>query len=103
MGEVKFESDKPAACFSLGFEAGLGLSTDYFFCKECNIKWVCASCSEKCHIAKGHTVDLFLENNSPDWRVATAPRRRSVASPMGRGLRGIINLIVSYGDLLSQV
>lgn len=49
------------------FDKDAKLQYNYYKCNDCNLKWVCEACMEVCHRDKGHTVQIFLENHTPDW------------------------------------
>ena len=87
-GEIKFNSDKPAVCFTLNYKAEDKVATDYYFCKTCNIKWVCTSCAQACHESKGHMTELFLENNVPEWACCYCPKKKKCCIPNAKKPHG---------------
>lgn len=50
-------------CFTYGWEKSK--VTDFYHCKDCNVKWICENCCLLCH--KGHNAVIQLKEHRPDW------------------------------------
>ncbi|CAI2370284.1 unnamed protein product [Moneuplotes crassus] len=66
-GTIKCKSDMPKKCMKVDFVKGAGATHNYFKCNTCNLKWLCESCSQACHLGQGHVIVPFLKDHVPDW------------------------------------
>lgn len=75
-GKLKCQSDLPQICFSKAFKEGKVHSTNYFSCSECNMNWICQSCSKVCH--SGHDLHDFMLNHTPTHAYCNCKKKKCV-------------------------
>jgi len=64
-GQLKCAKDAPKRCYkAIHPTLEKVVSIDYWNCKTCDLKWLCAACTECCH--KGHEINFFT-SQIPSW------------------------------------
>jgi len=81
---VMYQSQTPKTCFTTEFREGAGQAVDYFSCKDCGLNWICPSCAECCHTAKGHTIVPYLTGHVPSYACCYCPKKKKCSLPNGR-------------------
>ncbi|CAG9325488.1 unnamed protein product [Blepharisma stoltei] len=64
-GNILLKSDAPKQCFTLNFQKGQGMKTNYYHCSNCGISWICEPCAQSCHV--GHNVKIAIPSHEPSW------------------------------------